>query len=75
MSGAIHSLPQYDFMAWCLLKHRDNFTFYLCRINFITEYAENLFNYECCEYCIIEHFAKATGLSNCTDVNPHGCRF
>jgi hypothetical protein len=21
--------PQYDFMAWCLVKHRDNFTFYL----------------------------------------------
>jgi len=21
------SLPQYVFMAWCLIKHRDNFTF------------------------------------------------
>jgi hypothetical protein len=33
MSGAIPSLPQYAFMAWCLVKHRDNFTFtlpYLC---------------------------------------------
>jgi hypothetical protein len=29
MSGAIHPLPQYAFMAWCLVKHRDNFTFYL----------------------------------------------
>jgi hypothetical protein len=30
MSGAIHPLPQYAFMAWCLFKkHRDNFTFYL----------------------------------------------
>jgi hypothetical protein len=29
MSGAIHPLPQYVFMAWCLVKHRDNFTFYL----------------------------------------------
>jgi len=30
MSGAIHSLPQYAFMAWCLVKkkHRDNFTFF-----------------------------------------------
>jgi hypothetical protein len=28
MSGAIHPLPQYAFMAWCLVKkHRDNFTF------------------------------------------------
>jgi hypothetical protein len=26
MSGAIHPLPQYAFMAWCLVKkHRDNF--------------------------------------------------
>jgi hypothetical protein len=29
MSGAIHPFPQYAFMAWCLVKHRDNFTFYL----------------------------------------------
>jgi len=21
------STPQYTFMAWCLVKHRDNFTF------------------------------------------------
>jgi hypothetical protein len=27
MSGAIPPLPQYAFMAWCLVKHRDNFTF------------------------------------------------
>jgi hypothetical protein len=27
--GAIPQLPQYIFMAWCLVKHRDNFTFYL----------------------------------------------
>jgi hypothetical protein len=29
MSGDIPPLSQYDFMAWCLVKHRDNFTFYL----------------------------------------------
>jgi hypothetical protein len=23
------STPQYVFMAWCCVKHRDNFTFYL----------------------------------------------
>jgi hypothetical protein len=23
------STPQYVFMKWCLVKHRDNFTFYL----------------------------------------------
>jgi hypothetical protein len=25
-------LPQYAFMAWCLFKHRDNFTFYIYHI-------------------------------------------
>jgi hypothetical protein len=28
MRGAIPPLPQYVFMAWCLVKHRDNI-FYL----------------------------------------------
>jgi hypothetical protein len=27
MRGAIPPLPQYVLMAWCLVKHRDNFTF------------------------------------------------
>jgi hypothetical protein len=27
MSGAIPPLPQYGFMAWYLVKRRDNFTF------------------------------------------------
>jgi hypothetical protein len=27
MNGAISPLPQYVFMAWCLVKHRDKFTF------------------------------------------------
>jgi hypothetical protein len=32
MCGAIPPLPQYVFMAWCLVKHRDNFnfTFIIC---------------------------------------------
>jgi hypothetical protein len=31
MSGAILPLPQYAFMAWCLVKHRDfTFTFTNC---------------------------------------------
>jgi hypothetical protein len=29
MRGAIPLLPHYVFMAWCLVKHRDNFTFTL----------------------------------------------
>jgi hypothetical protein len=27
MRGAVPRLPQYFFMAWCLVKHRDNLTF------------------------------------------------
>jgi hypothetical protein len=40
MRGAIPPLPQYVFMAWCLLKHRDNFTFAF------TCYSAPLFNSE-----------------------------
>jgi hypothetical protein len=29
MHGAILPLPQYAFMAWCLVKHRDNFYLFL----------------------------------------------
>jgi len=29
MCGDIPPLPQYILMAWCLVKHRGNFTFYL----------------------------------------------
>jgi hypothetical protein len=32
MSGAMPPLPQYAFMAWCLVKYRDNFTFYLYNV-------------------------------------------
>jgi hypothetical protein len=27
MRGTLPPLPQYVFMAWCVVKHRDNFTF------------------------------------------------
>jgi len=27
MRGSIPPFPQYVFMVWCLVKHRDNFTF------------------------------------------------
>jgi hypothetical protein len=30
MSGTIPPLPQYVFMTWCLVKHRDNLTFTFC---------------------------------------------
>jgi hypothetical protein len=43
MHGAIPPFLQYDFMAWCLVKHRDNFTFlYLyeipAKITAVTDY-------------------------------------
>jgi hypothetical protein len=30
------STPQYVFMAWCLVKHRDNFTFTFIRLHNVT---------------------------------------
>jgi hypothetical protein len=32
MRGTILLLPQYVFMAWCLVKHRDTFTFALSSV-------------------------------------------
>jgi hypothetical protein len=29
MRGAIPPIPHYVFMVWCLVRYRDNFTFYL----------------------------------------------
>jgi hypothetical protein len=34
MRGAIPPLPQSVFMAWCLVKHRGNFTFFTHRYCF-----------------------------------------
>jgi hypothetical protein len=39
MRGAIPPLPQYAFMAWRLVKHRDNFAFF---VNI--HYTENVSN-------------------------------
>jgi hypothetical protein len=41
MNGAIPPLPHYTFMAWCLVKHRDNFTFTfsLCLCNTFHEFS------------------------------------
>jgi hypothetical protein len=37
MCGAIPPLLQYVFMAWCLVKHRDNFTFTFYHIFRVTK--------------------------------------
>jgi len=42
MSGGINPLPQYAFMMWCFVKHRD-FTFtYYCRVSFDTAHTEQV---------------------------------
>jgi hypothetical protein len=51
MRGAIPLLPQYAFMAWCLVKHRDNFTFYLATLlgllkKIVTGYKIWIFKYD-----------------------------
>jgi hypothetical protein len=47
MHGAIPPLPQYVFMAWCLVKHRDNFTF-------------TFFYYQSVNYDFVVHFGGDT---------------
>jgi hypothetical protein len=44
MRGAIPPLPQYDCMAWCLVKHRDNFIFALCIQYYKLDYFLYLWN-------------------------------
>jgi len=36
MRGAVPPLLQYVFMAWCLVKHRDNFTFLPLYLNLLS---------------------------------------
>jgi hypothetical protein len=42
MRGAILLLPQYALMEWCLVKHRDNFTFYIIIIIIIISLSKRL---------------------------------
>jgi hypothetical protein len=39
MRGAIHPFSQYVLMAWCLVNHRDNFTFIKSRLGRDVQYA------------------------------------
>jgi hypothetical protein len=45
MRGAIPPLPQYAFMAWCSVKHKDNFTFTF--INFKDYLALDMMEFVC----------------------------
>jgi hypothetical protein len=68
MREAIPPLPQYVFMAWCLVKHRDNstFTFYIIIIiiiiffSTIGKYSVSEFN----ENCIIIHVTSLVKKNN-----------
>jgi hypothetical protein len=39
MHGAIFLLPQYVSMAWCLVKHRENFAFIRSYVNTSTKHS------------------------------------
>jgi hypothetical protein len=64
MRGAIPSLPQYVFMAWCLVKHMHNFTFTLTKLardvlkmgipqlsNFAQDFSYEKLNFRLNHYC------------------------
>jgi len=50
MRGAMSPLSQYDFMAWCLIKHRDTFDLY----NFCGPDAEVIFSRPFHDQCDVE---------------------
>jgi len=66
MSGAIPLHPHYAFIAWCLVKHRNNFAFYLylyhvskkCLRNLVSctfiYFANDILNYEKCYLFVAE---------------------
>jgi len=43
--GAIPSFPEYAFMAWCLFKHRDNFTFTIHERSFCVAVSMSMFSH------------------------------
>jgi hypothetical protein len=67
MRGAIHSLPQYAFMAWCLVKHRERSDIINC----------NLISPCKGKYCLkIRELWPTVGIVNRLDVQLHfGCKF
>jgi hypothetical protein len=46
MRGAILPLPQYVFIAWFLVKHRENFSLASCLIRSRTSYINLIRNFE-----------------------------
>jgi hypothetical protein len=67
MSGAVPPLHQYTFMAWYLVKHRDNFTFIRKkggRVIFVKKY-NGLYialNKNCNTVTLLEPFPTSTSL-------------
>jgi hypothetical protein len=54
MSGAIHPLPQYAFMAWCLVNLREKFTFTFI---FQSSLTSGFWTFYCKEHEKIDHFS------------------
>jgi hypothetical protein len=51
MGGAIPSLPDYVFMAWCLVKQGDNFTFYFSEMRCVNTVSYRI---SCYVTCVID---------------------
>jgi len=56
MRGAIHPLPQYASMAWCLVKHWDNFTFFMLQVMSDVSFLNKWRNYIWASYKVGVYF-------------------
>jgi hypothetical protein len=72
MRGAIPSLPQLAFVAWCLVKQRDTFTFATHFIMYVVICHTTVSTISASEYgTILRVWAKETKVKNMTGVNFH----
>jgi hypothetical protein len=64
------SIPQYVFMAWCLVKHRDKFTFYLLSFGYESRCVTFLFM-SAVEYLLDNQESTYSIASNFTQGGPN----
>jgi hypothetical protein len=66
MRGVILPFPLYVSMAWCLVKHRDNFTFTF--IFFLGLHPDSRSGLICCRHAVglVERRLKRHKISNCS---------
>jgi hypothetical protein len=64
MHGAIPPLPQYAFRAWCLVKHRENFTVSLLPVKHLS-----------LAYAVAEGYRKHELPSSILQYNKVNCLF